>query len=109
MGYGILRQHGDIVGSNHIRYAVMDFRVDVIGPPRQDDTPVSRLLHPFQRFLALAADILSHLRQLFPALMAGCPYFLFRNLGHDFYQLISENLFTGQRQERILEGDGGVS
>ena len=44
MGDRILCQHGDIVGVDHLRQSVVDFRVDVIRTAGKYDTAVARLI-----------------------------------------------------------------
>ena len=44
VGYGILRQYSDIVGSDHLRQAVVDFRIHVVRASCQYDTAVSCLV-----------------------------------------------------------------
>ena len=57
MGDRILCQYGEAVGGDHIRYAVVDLRVYVVGAPGQHNAPASMLLHPFKRFLTFFLHI----------------------------------------------------
>ena len=44
VGNRILRQHGDIVGCDHLRQTVVHFRIDMIRTSSKDDAAVSSLI-----------------------------------------------------------------
>ena len=99
MGDGILCQDGDVVGINHIRNAVMDLRIDVIGAACEYNSAVPCLFHPFQGFFALPFDVFTHPGHFIPARAAGHADLIFGDLRKDLYQLVGQNSFAGQRQE----------
>ena len=57
MGDGILGQYRHPVGGNHFRYAVVDFRVHMVGPSGKDDAVSARFFQPGQGFFALLFNI----------------------------------------------------
>ena len=56
-GKRILGQHGQIVGGDELRDAVVDLRIDVVRAARQHDAAAVILLDPRERRRALRADV----------------------------------------------------
>ena len=71
VGNGILGQHGDIVGCDHFRQAVVDFRVDMVRTSGQDDAPVAGLIQEPDRLLALFTHVFAAGCQLVPCGVDG--------------------------------------
>ena len=56
-GQAVLGEDGEIVGGDHFRNAVVNFRVDVVGSARENDAPGVIVRHPLQRFLPLCTNV----------------------------------------------------
>ena len=60
----VLRKDRQMIGLDHFRDAMMDFRIDMVGTSRQKDRMLARLLKTLQDLLAVAAHILAIMLQL---------------------------------------------
>ena len=67
VGDGVLRQHRQVEGGDHLRQAVVDLRVDVVRASGQDDTALSGLLKPGDGLLPLLPHVHAGAVQLLPA------------------------------------------
>ena len=69
--HGIFRHDGQVVGLDHLRNTVVDFRVDVVGPSYQQDHGEIFLFGSLQDFLAFVAHVFPVLLQFFVACVHG--------------------------------------
>ena len=130
MGNRILCQHGEVVGGDELRNAVVDLRIAVVGSAGQNDAPVTGFLHPFQGLLALFLHVVMGPLQLLPGRMGSgtdlclgkVPFFeLFPDplqgqlalrpyriadlvrMDKDLHQLVCGDLLIGEGQEGLHE------
>ena len=108
VGDTVLGQNRESEARNHIRNAVVNFGVDVIGTAREDNAVLLVLLAPLHRALALGLDIFLCLNELAPARMGRSAGLGRRNvefLLHDFLELRSQNLLVRKGHEGAQEAD----
>ena len=75
-GQTVLGEDGEIVGGNHFRNAVVNFRVDVVGSARENDAPGVIFCHPLQRLLPLCTNVGLGALLFFPRTVDGGADFL---------------------------------
>ena len=105
LGDGILGEHGDAVGVDHLRNAVIDLRVDMVRAAGKDDAVHMMLCHVLERLSALHLDILAALGKFLPAGADGVAHFLLRNGIRDIVRLRHHDtgsLFLNLSALRIL-------
>ena len=103
MRHGILGEHGKPVGGDQLRNAVVDLRVQVIGPARKDDALLMVVLQPGKDLLALSFDILMGSGHFFPAGRRGPADLLRGKLLKFFDQGVRGDLQAGERHEGIAQ------
>ena len=102
MGDGIFRQYGNPIGSNQFRNAVVDFRVDMVGPSGQDNPPHMIFFHIAEGFFPFFLNI-------FPGIAQFCPSCIRRIndfLGGDFRKFLNQRFGGGAD---IPEGHEGIA
>ena len=57
MGYRIFSQYGNIIGKDHLRKSMIDFRVDMVRSSGKDDSSVSGFVQKPDRFFPFASHI----------------------------------------------------
>ena len=72
-GQTVLRQHVQTVGGDHLGNAVVDLRVDVVGPSGKDDAPSAPALHFLQHPFSFLPDVLLGPQLLRPGGADGGP------------------------------------
>ncbi len=100
----VLRQHGQTVGRNQLRHAVVDFRIHMVRATGQHNALAMIFLHPGQRLLPLGTHIRLGAELFFPCGMDGLAHLFFRNavrLAEEAHQRIRRHLFVRQRQEGL--------
>ena len=98
----VLRQHGQAVARDHLRDAVVDFRVDVVGPARQQDAFLVVVRHPLQGLPPFLPHVLLGLFLLLPGGVHGSAHFPGGNAPFLFaqaHQPVGGNLFAGKGHE----------
>jgi len=108
VGDTVLGQNRESEARNHIRNAVVNFGVDMIGTARKDNAVLFVLFAPLNGALALGLDIFLRLNELAPARMCRGAGLGRRNvefLLHDFLELRSQNLLVRKGHEGAQEAD----
>ena len=108
VGNAVLGQNRKPKARNHVRNAVMDFGIDVIGAACKDDAVLFILLAPLYGALALGLDIRLDLQKFFPTRMrrgAGLGSRDIKLLLHNLLELGAQNLFVRERHEGAQEAD----
>ena len=80
IGYGILRKHRKAIGIYHIRYAVMDFRINVIRAACKHYSAASVFLHPLYCLASFFAYVVTRFIHFLPACMTRFAYLACRNI-----------------------------
>ncbi len=94
MRHAVLCQHGNAVARYQLRDTMVNFRVCMVGPPRQHNARHIVFADIFQRFFALFLHIAPEMRPFLPALLYGRLYFLFRRAKrHEFLRHTLDNGF----------------
>ena len=110
-GQAVLREDGEIVGGNHFRNTVVNLRVDVVGPARENDAPGVIFRHPLQRLLPLCPDVGLSVLLFFPGTVDGgadffgvdAPFFLAQG-----GQPVGGDLLAGEGEEGADVADFAV-
>ena len=106
VGDGVLGEYSYTVGGDHLRDAVVDLRVNVIGTACKDNALDMVFLHEFQDFLSLFANISAGLFEFLPAGDAGLTDFLGGNLSGKFlFHGIGDGAHAGESHEGVAEPD----
>ena len=93
MGNGILCENSKSVAVNKIRDTVMDFRVNMVRTPCQDNAPAPCFFQVFQSFFTLFLNISAGSGQFFPGSVSSSFYFLSRQIFKNFYKAVSKHRF----------------
>ena len=108
VGDAVFGQNRKSEARNHIRNAVMNLGIDVIGATRKDNAVLFVLFAPLNGALALGLDILLDLQKFRPARMcrgAGLGSGNSEFLLHNLLELGTQNLFVRERHEGAQEAD----
>ena len=108
VGDAVFGQNRKSEARNHIRNAVMNLGIDVIGATRKDNAVLFVLLAPLNGAFALGLDILLDLQKFRPARMcrgAGLCRGNSELLLHNLLELGAQNLFVRERHEGAQEAD----
>ena len=101
-GDAVLCKYGQAVGGNQLRNAVVDFRVNVVGPARQDHAPAALFFHFPEDPQTLPADVLLGPVLFLPSFVNGFPHLACRDtplLRCGFDQPVCGGFFRGKGNE----------
>ncbi len=100
----VLCQHRKVVGCDHLRHTVVDFRVGMIRASGEDNALSAVLRHPVERLFAFRADIRLRGTLRLPGLMHRRAHFVFLNLicfTEEAHEVVCGDLFACQRKEGL--------
>ena len=106
VGDAVLGENREAEARNHVRDAVVDFRIQVVGAACEDNAVLFIVYAPLNGALAFGLDVLLNLQELSPARMgrgAGLGSGNSEFLLHNLLKLSRENLLVRERHEGAQE------